>query len=280
MNLEFHNIGIAINTSPNCHNILKNAKLFNEKFDSHLHFFNLSDDISAEQKIAKLITDFGIKDSEFSVTILKKNSIAAEILEFSSKMNFDLLIMGASNKEKFPNNYLGSISRTLLRNSPCSVLVVTTNSQVSGYESICTNYDFTPESDYTLLTANNFANKLDISSHYLLREIELNGLSSSLFASEGNVSIESLKESIESDEVDKLSKHLTQIKILNKNITSVILFGKSGWKSLEFAKTTNIDLFFTYRPNKKLSFWDRIFVHDIEYLINDLPCNIFMFVNK
>lgn len=57
-------------------------------------------------------------------TILLKGNPGSIILDFSKKENYDVIIMGNRGLGKFKEMILGSVSRKVLHNSSCPVLLI------------------------------------------------------------------------------------------------------------------------------------------------------------
>jgi nucleotide-binding universal stress UspA family protein len=58
------------------------------------------------------------------------------------------------------------------------------------------------------------------------------------------------------------------------NIKKRVIFGKPGHSIHVFAKSVQPDLLVVNSPEKHLGLLDRLFPHDLEYLLEDLPCNL------
>ena len=58
------------------------------------------------------------------------------------------------------------------------------------------------------------------------------------------------------------------------NIKKRVIFGKPGHSIHVFANSCKPDLLVVNSPNKHLGILDRLFPHDLEYLLEDLPCNL------
>jgi hypothetical protein len=73
---------------------------------------------------------------------------------------------------------------------------------------------------------------------------------------------------------DQRVKHILET-INNKNITvkTQSIFGKRGYSIGHYAKVKRADLLIMNAPNK-LGFFDRIFPHDIEYILSELPTDV------
>ena len=80
-------------------------------------------------------------------------------------------------------------------------------------------------------------------------------------------------------EEHEIFENFIQSEKFKDNKTEVItklLYGKAGNEIKNFAIENEIDLLIIHSPYKKLTLLDRIFQHDIEYLLEDLPCDILM----
>jgi nucleotide-binding universal stress UspA family protein len=50
--------------------------------------------------------------------------------------------------------------------------------------------------------------------------------------------------------------------------------GKSGFELPKFAVKKSANLLVLGAPPRRSSFFDRLFPHDLEYILADLPCNL------
>jgi len=53
-----------------------------------------------------------------------------------------------------------------------------------------------------------------------------------------------------------------------------IIGGKPGYAISKYARDKNADLLVINSPDTHLNLFDRIFTHDIEYILADLPCDV------
>jgi hypothetical protein len=51
------------------------------------------------------------------------------------------------------------------------------------------------------------------------------------------------------------------------------IFGRRGYSIGHFARVRRADLLIMNAPNK-LTVWDRLFPHDLEYILSDLPTDV------
>ena len=59
------------------------------------------------------------------------------------------------------------------------------------------------------------------------------------------------------------------VKVIDK-----VIKGKPGYAISKFSKDKKADLLVINSPDTHLNVFDRIFTHDIEYILADLPCNL------
>jgi len=52
------------------------------------------------------------------------------------------------------------------------------------------------------------------------------------------------------------------------------VFGKKGYTISHYAKAKRADLLVVNSPDTRLGFLDRIFKHDLEYILADLPTDV------
>jgi nucleotide-binding universal stress UspA family protein len=88
------------------------------------------------------------------------------------------------------------------------------------------------------------------------------------------------KEKIEKEEVDKIEEILRCADCGNLKISTIRLEGKPGFVISNFAREYNADLLVLNSPDAKLNFIDRVFTHDIEYALADLPCDLLIIHSK
>ena len=77
----------------------------------------------------------------------------------------------------------------------------------------------------------------------------------------------------EKQRVKKLIGRVPSKNLENISIKSQPIFGKRGYSIGHYAQVVGADLLVMNSPSKS-SFWDRIFPHDIEYILSDLPTNV------
>jgi nucleotide-binding universal stress UspA family protein len=108
---------------------------------------------------------------------------------------------------------------------------------------------------------------------HVVRELKLLGM---LSATEQYTEeeYEKKKQSLVQNEIDIVQRILNQIPHEGLKVNIKLVSGKSGFELSQFTERKHADLLVVGAPPHRLSFLDRIFPHDLEYIFADLPCNV------
>ena len=74
-------------------------------------------------------------------------------------------------------------------------------------------------------------------------------------------------------ELKKIIQELPSEMTLNTNIKTQSIFGKRGYSIGHYAQVARADLLIMNAPTK-MTFWDRLFPHDIEHILTELPTDV------
>ena len=265
-------IGVAF--SPNLKaNIFEAIRLANI-FDAELvgvHVGTKSDKKKSDLKAILAETDVLKKPG---TTIWKEGNPVDVILETCAQENIDLLILGAIQKENLLKYYVGSIARKITRKAPCSVLLLIKPSiERVPCKHIVVNGFKDERTEETIKTAFVFSDRLNCNKITIVEEVSQDELhvkvSDDKTLRKANIARERL-----STREDQRVKYILE-DINNKDITvnTQSIFGKRGYSIGHYAKVKRADLLIMNAPNK-LGFFDRIFPHDIEYILSELPTDV------
>ena len=75
-------------------------------------------------------------------------------------------------------------------------------------------------------------------------------------------------------EIENVEKMLSGIAHEGLRINIKLLSGKSGFELSQFAQKKKAELLVVGASPRRLFFFDRVFPHDLEYIFQDLPCNL------
>jgi len=231
----------------------------------------------AERKISELAEAVGL--TGYSV-IWRNGNPEKEILSACREKNVDLLVAGALKKEKVIKRYIGSVSRNIMRKADCSIYIVNNPSKdLKPIQQIVVNAEDSVHVELAIAVSCFLAEKENSSWVHIVREIKMMGLTLSandqLTAEEYNET----KQAMVQEEINVVEKMLGNIPHAKTKVNIKMLSGKSGFELRKFVEKKQGDLLVVGAPARRLSFFDRIFPHDLEYIFADMPCNLFI-VNK
>jgi nucleotide-binding universal stress UspA family protein len=271
----FKRIGLAIAFSPTAELLLSEAYRLASECQAELLLIHVGDKSSAqEQRMDQLLAERSIDKSRVQVQWLKGDP-ASVLLNTCRNSGVDLLITGALKKENILQYYVGSIARKVLRRSACSVLTIVNPSlDVRPWKTIVVNAEDSPYVEQAIRTACQLGKMTGGTWIHIVREIKLYGLtmaSSDQFTEE---EYEGARQKLVRQEVEKVEAILQRIDHEGLKINIKVVSGKSGFELPKFAARKGADLLILGAPPRRSSFLDRLFPHDLEYILADLPCNL------
>jgi nucleotide-binding universal stress UspA family protein len=278
VNIAFKKIGLAIAFSPTAEGMLAEATRLARFFSAELILIHVGEKSrDAEQKLIELTEIIGLTDYK---VIWRDGDPEKEILNTCREKNIDLLVAGALKKEKVIKRYIGSVSRSIMRKADCSIYIVNNPSKdLKAIQQIVVNAEDSPHVESAIALSCFLAEKENSSWVHIVREIKMMGLTLSaneqLTAQEYSES----KQAMVQDEINAVERILETIPHAKTKVNIKMLSGKSGFELRKFVEKKQGDLLVVGAPARRLSFFDRIFPHDLEYIFADMPCNL-LIVNK
>jgi len=186
-----------------------------------------------------------------------------------------LIVAGALEKENLLKYFMGSVARKLCRRAKCSVLMLREPTVESKpIRKIIVEGDDNPKTVHTIETAIYIGKKTKASEINIVQESDVSKMA--LIRSEGvnENETEIRKQKVFKEENEKLEEILKCTDCNDLKINVERIDGKPGYVISNFAREQNADLLLLNSPDKKLNFLDRVFPHDIEYALANLPCDL------
>lgn len=274
---KFNRIGVGVAFSPNLQaNIFEAARLaVFMKCDLVLIHVGQKED--KKMTILKHhLSSFVSDNLNYQILFIPGNPVGV-ILSAIKKNNIDLMVLGALKQENFFKYYLGSIARRITRRASCSILLLINPSVVRvPCNHIVVNGLKDPKTKETIQSAFFVGHKLRASKITVVEEVE---------TGEVNVKVDDdktlrqstiVRERLMMREKKRVEKLLLEIpELLSKDVIvkSQAIFGKRGYSIGHYAQVVRADLLVMNAPTK-ISFWDRLFPHDIEYILGELPTDV------
>ncbi|MEP3238029.1 MAG: universal stress protein [Flavobacteriaceae bacterium] len=199
------------------------------------------------------------------------------LLKTCQDSKIDLLILGALQHENLYQFYVGSIARKLTRNVCCSVLLLIKPSEervpckhvvVNGLED--------EDTPFAISNAFYVSHALGAKQLTIVEEIRQKEIAVSIEDDKSLKKATLVKERLKNREdsrVRKILKSIPEEFFKNLKIKTQSIFGKRGYSIGHYAEVVRADLLVMNAP-KKTGFLDRVFPHDIEYILSDLPTDL------
>lgn len=273
----FNRIGIGIAFSPNLKANIYEASRLALFMKSELVLIHVgAEDEKKKAIISEHLSAFKKNNLVAKVVFLPGNPV--EVMLSVIKNNaIDLMVLGALKRESFFNYYLGSIAREITRKATCSVLLLI-NPSVDRVpcNHIVVNGLKDPKTQDTVRCAFYMGYKLNASKITVVEEVS---------QEEVNVKVDddkTLRQSTikrerlmlrEKQRVSKLIQQVPPEYSEKITIKSQPIFGKRGYSIGHYAQVVRADLLVMNAPSKT-SFWDRLFPHDIEHILGELPTDV------
>ena len=275
--IAFKTIGIGVTFSPNLEANINEAARLALFFESRLVLIHVGE--ASEEKLNKFLAFLNpFKDQGLDFEVSFKSGDPVEvILTTTDDKKVDLLIIGALKKEKFVKYYLGSIARKVTRKATCSVLLLINPSKERvSCSHIVVNGLKDPKTEETVATAFFVGHKLGANKITVVEEISDEEVSVKVDDDKSLRKSTIVKERLRLREEMRVKTIIGSIPgELTKDIKikSQPIFGKRGYSIGHYAQVARADLLVMNAP-RKMTFWDRLFPHDIEYILTELPTDV------
>lgn len=268
-------IAVAVSFSPRCLPVLAEAKNLSDILNAVLILIHIGDKTGEkEQHLDELMNQLGMDDSHYRVIWMDGDPVET-ILKLSKLNMVDLLILGALEKENVLKFYLGSIARNISRRAKCSVLLFTNPSeQPRRYKKMVVNGVENPKTIHTIGTTFYLAHLLNVKDVTIVNEINVPGLAMAIADDSTAPEAKEIKKNLNEEMAENIHSIVEKCDTTGINVIIKSIKGKPGYAISKYAKDRRADLLVINSPDTHLNLLDRIFTHDIEYILAHLPCNL------
>ena len=227
-------------------------------------------------KINSLLQNIEYGDVEIEIHWRRGKPIDT-ILKACTEYKVDLLILGALQHENMYQFYVGSIARQLTRKVGCSVmLLVKPSVERLPCKNVVVNGLDAPETPVAITDAFYVANALGAQQITIVEEIRQKEIHVTVeddkSLRQATLRKEELKKR-EDSRVQLILDELPPVLLENVKVKTQGIFGTRGYSIGHYAEVARADLLVMNAPDKTRLI-DRVFPHDIEYILSDLPTDI------
>jgi len=273
----FKSIGIGVAYSPNLKANLFEAARLSVFFGAKLFLIHVGEASEEKTNMLSIILKSFEKDKLDYEVVFKTGDPVDVILSTSEEKKIDLLILGAARREQILKYYIGSIARKITRQAKCSILLLIKPSvERVPCQHIVVNGLKDPKTEQTITSAFYVAKQLNAEKVTIVEEIGQDQIAVKVDDDKSLRRTNIAKERIELREnsrVKEIISHIPKEYTKNKTIKLQPIFGKRGYSIGHYAQISRADLLIMNAPSK-MTFLDRLFPHDIEHILTELPTDV------
>jgi nucleotide-binding universal stress UspA family protein len=269
----FKKIAVAVAFSPRVEAILAESKRLQDIFDANMIFIHVGEkNLQQEQYLKDLLHRFGL-DKPDNELLWEHGDPVDVIIAKCKELEVDLVVAGALEKESLLKYFLGSVARKLSRRAKCSVLMLREPDILSKpVKKIVVEGSDHPKTVNTVETAVYLAKQTHAADVTIVQESDVSKMALIRSDELSDNEAEAHKEKIFEEENIKLDGILQCAGNMKVNVER--LDGKPGYVITQYAREHKADVLVLNSPDTKLNLIDRVFPHDIEYALADLPCDL------
>jgi len=270
----YQKIALAIAFSPRMEALISEAKRLIEIFESELVLIHVGlKQPELEAKLSEILEAKGLKTTPVK-TIWKEGKPAKMILQACEEEKVDLLMLGALKKEGIFTYYLGSVARKVIRKAHCSVLTLidpqTTPTKFSKVVINGTQLEVTPK---VIAQGLRFCQAEGAQQIHILNEIKLYGLQMATAGEGSEDEVNLTRRKLVQEEIKYVQEILDGLDQSGLKINIKVTAGKWAIELVRYCEAINADIL-VMGDEHGYTFIDRLFPHDLEEILSDLPCNL------
>ena len=274
MDTLYKKIALAIGLNPRTEALVCEAKRIQQAFQTELLLIHVGEQTPEREKLmSEFLQNAQAKD--LPLKWIDKNSVTENIIKTCESESVDLLIIGAFARETFLKRQIGSVSRALARKANCSLLILTDPSKdPKPFRKIVVDGNDPTKALETISVALTWEKIEDATQVHILKEANMLGLSIMASEDRSEEEITTLKRDSVKHTIDELERLIQPIVSPDSKINIKIISGKFGYEIARFSSRILADLLIVPAPERSLGILDRIFTHDLEHILADLPTNV------
>lgn len=273
--MKIKKIGLALAFSPRMEALLAEAIRLTDMYEAQLILVHVGEETGEAKERLETLLNYSALNRTQAKILWREGDPADCILKVCKEEQVDLLIAGALKREKFMQHYLGTIARKILRKANCSVLMLIDPSvEKKSFQQIVVNAEDSPFVEDALTAAIDIGMKQKSLWMHVVREVKLYGLTMSSMDDCTEEEYNELRAGLLRTEIENVERLLAKIPHEGLKINIKLLSGKSGFELAKFTQRKQADLLVVGASPRRFFLFDRVFTHDLEYIFQDLPCNL------
>ncbi|SDA59961.1 Nucleotide-binding universal stress protein, UspA family [Algoriphagus alkaliphilus] len=270
----YQKIALAIAFSPRMEALIAEAKRLIDLFGSELILIHVGlKTADLEAKLSEIITTHGLNTASVT-TIWKEGKPAKMILKACEEENVDLLMLGALKKEGLLTYYLGSVARKVIRKAKCSVLtLIDPKIDPTKFSKVVINGTQLEVTPKVISQGLKFCQIEGTTHVHIINEIKLYGLQMATAGEGSEDEVSNTRRKLVQEEIRYVQEILNGLDQSGLKINIKVTAGKWAVELVRYCESISADLLIMGDENG-YTFIDRLFPHDLEEILSELPCNL------
>jgi nucleotide-binding universal stress UspA family protein len=275
----YQKIALAVAFSPRMEALLAETKRLVELFQSDLILIHIGEKTNElEKRLQEVLHRHGL-DQNRTTIIWKQGKPVKMIFEACREEKVNLLVAGALKEEGLLKYYMGSVGRKIIRKAPCSVLtLIDPKSETTEFAKVVLNGTQLEITPFVIGSGVIFSREVQADQIHILNEIKMYGLQMGTAGEDSEEEIAQTRRQLVQNEMEYVNDILKDIEIKDLKINIKVTGGKWAVELGRFCEKIGADLL-VVGADRDLTFFDRLFPHDLEDLLSTLPCNLLIVKN-
>lgn len=276
----YNKIALAIAFSPRMEALICEAKRMKDLYGASLILIHIGQDSPEKRKSLDVLMDKYQVDRNNTTVIWKEGKPAKKIIQVCNQENVDLLIAGALKQEDVFTYYIGSIARKIIRKAKCSVLVLIKPSvELQRFDKVVINGTQQSQTPEIIRKGIKLCALEKSTQIFVVNEIKMYLLRMATASEESEAKAAIIKRQLVQDEINYVENILKDIDQGDLKVTVKVTGGRWAVELAKFSEKIHADLLIV-GGQENLNFLDRLFPHDLEDILSNLPCNVLIINNQ
>ncbi len=270
----YSKVALAVAFSPRINAMICEAKRCRDLLDATLILIHIGKETPEKKaRLLKLLEEHQINPAKTKV-FWEEGKPAKTIIQVCNREDVDLLIAGALKKENLLTYYIGSIARKIIRKANCSVLMLIEPSVQTGhFDKVVINGTEQKQTPFVIRQGLEWCKLEKADQVFILNEIKMYGMQMATAGEDCEEDVGKMRKHLIQNELDYVENILAKIDKGNLNVHIKVTGGRWAVELAKFSEKIHADLLIV-GGEKNLTFFDRLFPHDLEDILSNLPCNL------
>ena len=273
----YQHVGVAVAFSPRLHALLAEVAHHRAHFAPRLSLIHAGAHADAkEDELRRALRAVALPD-DTPIHWAASGAPDEAILKAVEQHHVDLLMAGALEKERPLRYYLGSVAHNLVREAPCSLLLLTEpRREPAALRRLVVVTDYSESALVAFVKALRFASSEGAEAVHVVRVLSQYGEAMVLSDGVGRERAQAYHTRTLAEEQALLQDFLDAAGRHDVPVEGHVLEGRTGVVVAEFVREREADLLVMPSASRASHFFERLFPSDMEWVLREIPCNLWV----